>query len=212
VAGEVADMFLMLMTKSLGWKMDSGGSDPWAKMLAERGLSRPMPYGPSWSLGQLREVLVAAVVTAGHDPRQLTASLCDILANAVVTQESAVAALEQEEQTLVDQMLRERAAAITSPAFAEGGTLENVARAENHLSRQLDRVLARLERLQTRRLGTPSIAQWIGDLQLGLSAATGSGTGFVLPNGGRRANRGAEKVTEEGVSGTDGEPGPRGER
>jgi hypothetical protein len=120
VAGEVADMFLMLMTQSLGWKPGSGSSDPWVKILAERGLSRPIRYGSSWPLGQLREILVAAVVTAGLDPSQLSGSLCDILAKAVLTQESAVAALEQEEHTLVDQMLRERAAAITAPAFAQG--------------------------------------------------------------------------------------------
>ena len=181
----VIELILDAAGELLGWLPVCGEPDRWAAMAAELGFGDPRIGRADWASGQLRDLVCAAAKSSGHEPGPCLRAVAERVEAGLAETEESVSRLEAEERDLVGRMLREREVAIAGPAFAERGVVEQVARAETHLSRELDRTLSQLERLRDWR-EQPRGAAWAASVIVGLprgvEADDASDNGFVSQN------------------------------
>jgi hypothetical protein len=138
----------------LGWK-PFDRPDPWAGVLADLGVEVDHRWDAPWTAELLRRAVARAGEAHGRDPVIFEAEATAAVAETVARSVMAIAAREAEEVTLVAGMRAARAAAVAA-AVVDDPRTERVARQEAHLSRELDRVIAQLERLRGLRPMTPA--------------------------------------------------------
>ncbi len=199
----VIELLLAAAGELLGWPPVCGEPDRWAAMAAELGFDDPRIGRADWASGQLRDLVCAAAKSSGHEPGPCLRAVAERVEAGLAETEESVSRLEAEERDLVGRMLREREVVVAVPAFAEGGVVERVARAETHLSRELDRTLSQLERLRSRRQ-EPCGAAWAAGVVVGLPGGIGTEdkrrNGFVSQNRPSLAVRGqSETISREGA-------------
>lgn len=136
----------------LGWRpLDR--PDPWAAVLRELGVGVGHRCEAAWTADLLRRAVARAGAVAGRDPAAWHAAAAAAVSETVAGSERTVATLEAEEAALAAGMRATRAAAAAA-ASVDDPRGERAARQEAHLSRELDRALAQLERLRGLRPAT----------------------------------------------------------
>jgi hypothetical protein len=154
-AGRVLDA----AADELGWSADP---DPWPAVLAAAGLGGDRVGGVAWTAANLGAVLTAAADGANRSAGPFRAAVRERLAAARDELGCSVAERQAEEAQLAAELLANRERATAVRAYADDGLVQRVARAEGHLSRELDRVLALLARCRAGREGEPPAVRTIG--------------------------------------------------
>jgi hypothetical protein len=116
-------------------------------VLRDLGVDVEHRWDAPWTAGLLRQVVAKAGEAHGRDAAAWCAEATAAVAESVARSVAAIAAREAEEAELVARMRAARAAAVAA-AVVDDPRAERAARQEAHLSRELDRALAQLERLR----------------------------------------------------------------
>ncbi len=136
----------------LGWKpLDR--PDPWAGVLRGLGVDADHRWDVPWTAELLRRAVARAGEVHGRDAETFRSEAAAAVAETIARSEKTIAAREAEEAELVAGMRAARAAAVAVMDDPRG---ERAARQESHLSRELDRALAQLERLRGMRSLAPT--------------------------------------------------------
>jgi hypothetical protein len=122
--------------------------DPWAPVLEQLGFRRTDPARVNWTATRLLKVLRAAARIAWREFVPLAGAVHNRLQTEIDECERRIQEQADEEARLVAELLREREAEAAALLCADAGGIERVARAESHLSRELDRTLMVLARLR----------------------------------------------------------------
>ncbi len=151
----------------LGWEPDP---DPWPVALAAGGFKRRQVHRVQWTPALLARLLGAAAGAVGRDRSAVVDAARARMAEMVAGLERRAEDLRRDEAVLVVELNDERAVAAAARMYADDGLVQRVARAESHLSRELDRTLMMLSRLQ-------------GDRPVDAGGSRYGAAGFVLRNG-----------------------------
>jgi hypothetical protein len=143
----------------LGWDPHS---DPWPAALTSLGIEKGSISSTQWTLGQIQHVLDALADRAGRDRAEFLEAVRGRLRAGVEEYERAIANREREETELAAQLLREREVAAGALVYADDALVQRVARAEAHLSRELDRALALLAALRADRCPAANTVAAVG--------------------------------------------------
>jgi hypothetical protein len=130
----------------LGWGPHDR-PDPWAAVLRALAVEVEHRCHAPWSADLLRRVVAKSGELHGRDPAAWNDAVAAALAESISQSEKAISAREAEEAALVSGMRAVRAMAVAA-AVLDDPRAERAARQEAHLSRELDRALAQLERLR----------------------------------------------------------------
>ena len=157
--------------------------DPWPAVLAAAGFKPHRVGAVEWTARRLRRILKCAAGTAGRTFEEVRDAIRERLRAAAEELERIAAERRAEEARLAAELVQERERAAAARAYADEALVQRVARAEAHLSRELDRALALLAHRRAERAHEPTAAQLVGFvLQNAVPAnrpigATGSETG-----------------------------------
>jgi hypothetical protein len=134
----------------LGWDRYAKPG-PWAGVLHHLGAKPACCFKVRWTLDLLRRAVDHAAATNGRTAADVMVQAVGALRAEVEAAAENVRRREVEEAALVETLLAERCAAAARAVYADEGVIQRVARAESHLSRELDRALAALERVRAAR-------------------------------------------------------------
>ncbi len=149
----------------LGWKpLDR--PDPWAAVLRDLGVEVEHRCYAVWTAEFLRRAVARAGEVNGRDPGAFHAEAAAAVAAELGRTVDAIAVRDAEE-ALVAGMKAARAAAVAA-AVVDDPRGERAARQEAHLSREIDRALAQLERLRGLRPSSHVLDAEAGAIDLGL--------------------------------------------
>jgi hypothetical protein len=144
-------------------------------VLTSAGLGGNQP-GSEWTAARLGAALAVAAGTADRPAGPFRAAVRERLAAARAELKRGVDERRAEETELAAELLATRERAAAARVYADDALVQRVARAEGHLSRELDRTLALLARLAAgRECGqAPGAVRVIGlAVPVGLGAARG---------------------------------------
>ena len=136
----------------IGWD-GPAGTDRWAGVLHELGVKPACPFKSRWTLDLLRRVVGHAAGVVGRELGDVIGAAVAALSHKVMSAEENLRHHEGEERSLAERLLTERTEAATRAVYADDAAVQRVARAESHLSRELDRALAAFERVRAVRGG-----------------------------------------------------------
>ena len=150
IDGVAANRALWAAGDELGW---APTPDPWPPVLAAAGLAARELSALKWTVARVRHVLGVMADRAGRGSTDLIRAARERLEQAVAEHERTTAERRDEEARLVAELLREREAVAAARVYADDALVQRVARAEGHLSRELDRALALLAARRADRRG-----------------------------------------------------------
>ena len=168
----------------MGWPL-LDYPDPWADVARQIGLEVLPEKCPQWTYSSLMKAFDHLAQQTGRTPVAFRRAVRDSLTARIAMLSDRLENVRRTEQELIEQTQAERDRAVAVSVYASEGAVAGIQKAENHLTRQLERNLAMLERLQSRRReADTSVTSRFGD-PLGL---TGRGIdpaaiGFVFHPG-----------------------------
>lgn len=154
----------------------------WTDVAAQIGFEVPPDTMPRWTYPWLMTAFDHLAKQTGCKRSAFRRKVCDNLSSQIARIDSRLLKMREQEVTLVNQMQSDRDHATAVSVFSTENAVAKIQHAENHLSRQLERSLAMLERLQSNRRSTQSNVPE-GPLGLANLGAERSTIGFVFKTG-----------------------------
>jgi hypothetical protein len=134
---------------------------PWMGVLGDLGVKCANYDRVAWTATIMNRVIDLAATTCGRTVADVTEQVVAVLRSEVMESGETVRHRETEETELVEALLAERSVAAARALYADDAVVQRVTRVEGHLSRELDRALAALERVRAMRAErtTPPVDQ-----------------------------------------------------
>jgi hypothetical protein len=153
--GELGLADALAATNAAGGLLDWGilaRPDPWVTVLRDLGVAVDHRGAVDWTPDLLRRAVARAGGRDGRDPVVFLTDVRAAVERAAADRRAAISSWQATEAELAGELQATRAAAAGASLVGDDRA-ERVARAEAHLSRELDRALGQLARLRTLRPG-----------------------------------------------------------
>ena len=124
---------------------------PWDRIARDLGAGPAGGVEVAWTGELLLRAIGRAAAANGRTPEDVLGRVVAVLRADSESADIVLRRREAEEQELVEALLAEREAAAARAVYADDAVVQRVARAESHLSRELDRALAAFERVRAAR-------------------------------------------------------------
>ena len=164
-----------------GWTVFE--SEPWYDLARQFGLEIQPEKLPPWTHSLLMRAFDHLASQKGIKPAAFRRSVRKQLTDLIAQQDKLIVERQALEENLISEMMieRDRASAVT--VYGAEGAIAGIQRSEQHLTRQIERHLTMLEKLQTRRrrIEPPLVRPFSEPLQLAGRLGDRPGNGFVFP-------------------------------
>lgn len=179
---DVLRAHLLLEAANLAFGWDWLERDAWTNLAREQVESPEENHAPRWTIPLLLQTFERAAATQGMTLDVLLPKVRYHLKELLAEQDARLEELREEERQLVEVLLRHRQRAEVVAMYSTENAIVNIQKAEQHLTRQLERNLAMLETMQGRRrqAAQPIAAPPFDPLRLSSRPAERPTFGFVF--------------------------------